>query len=452
MLLVAGCGGSPTAPSDGSAGGSTGAVISGTVTRGQSGLVLSGLTAQVVGTGLTAPVADTGAFEIPGVPAGTARLQFRNDAINATTEVANVSLNQFITLQVQLNATSATIVDETRTEKVSLCHAEGNGQYHLIDISVSAEATHRAHGDGKIGDPVPGQANRTFDASCRPIGPSISIEKLTNDQDADDAPGPSITVGSPVTWKYVLTNDGNTSLTNVKVVDDKGVVVTCGQTTLAVAATMTCTGSGLVTAIGPYRNLGTVTANWANATGSGTVTDADPSNYLGITPIDIEKLTNGEEADFAPGPSVLIGSAVLWEYRLTNIGTVPLTAVAVTDDRGVAVSCPQATLAPGASITCTGSGVAVAGQYRNIGTVTANWSVGAVSGVVTDTDASHYLGVTEDDGPKVTLCHRTGAGFYVKITVGASAEPAHRAHGDAMVGEAVPDMPGRVFTANCGVQ
>ena len=32
------------------------------------------------------------------------------------------------------------------------------------------------------------------------------------------------------------------------------------------------------------------------------------------------------------------------------------------------------------------------------------------------------------------------------------AEPAHRAHGDGKIGEAVPASPGRVFDAGCGVR
>ena len=78
-----------------------------------------------------------------------------------------------------------------------------------------------------------------------------------------------------------------------------------------------------------------------------------------------------------------------WTYLVTNTGTEPLTNVVVGDDRGVAVSCSgQTTLAAGQSMTCTGTGVATAGQYTNIGTVTAT----APSGQVTDSDASHYYG------------------------------------------------------------
>jgi probable HAF family extracellular repeat protein len=50
--------------------------------------------------------------------------------------------------------------------KVQLCHYTGNGSYHLIDVSLDAEAAHRAHGDGKIGEAVPGSPGKVFTASC----------------------------------------------------------------------------------------------------------------------------------------------------------------------------------------------------------------------------------------------------------------------------------------------
>jgi hypothetical protein len=36
----------------------------------------------------------------------------------------------------------------------------------LINISVSAEPAHLAHGDGYPGQAVPGQLNRTFTSTC----------------------------------------------------------------------------------------------------------------------------------------------------------------------------------------------------------------------------------------------------------------------------------------------
>jgi hypothetical protein len=36
--------------------------------------------------------------------------------------------------------------------------------------------------------------------------------------------------------------------------------------------------------------------------------------------------------------------------------------------------------------------------------------------------------------------------------VSVNAEPAHRAHGDGKIGEAVPGSPGSIFGAGCAVQ
>jgi hypothetical protein len=302
----------------------------------------SGMTVTVVGTNLTTSVDILGQFELAGVPSGNVQLLFKHGSVSATVQLSNVAEGELVQIQVNVSGTAATIVNEVRsTGKVSLCHSTGNGSYHVIDVSVSAESAHRAHGDGAVGDRVPADTTKVFDANCRAVA----------------------------------------------------VAVTAG--------------------------------------------------------VGIKKSTNGQDADDAPGPTIAVGSAVAWQYVVTNSGQVALTNVVVADDRGVAVSCPSATLAIGQSMPCTGSGVATAGQYRNVGTVTAN----SAAGPVTAADASHYFGQapSEEAGPKVQLCHRTGNGQFHLIEVSMNAEPAHRAHGDAKVGEAVPGSPGKVFTASCGV-
>jgi len=87
--------------------------------------------------------------------------------------------------------------------------------------------------------------------------------------------------------------------------------------------------------------------------------------------IDIEKATDGLDADTPTGPYVTTGSNVTWTYAVTNTGETELTDIAVFDDLEGAVSCPQDTLAAGASMTCTLSGSAIAGQYANEVEVTA---------------------------------------------------------------------------------
>jgi hypothetical protein len=354
LAAVAACGGGPASPSriDGTTiaglvnvNGSAAAAPRGAVRTPSTAATApvaeaTNLSVTVVGTNLSAPVEASGYFQLPGVPAGTVRLQFRDAAVDATVEIANVGKESLIEVEVRLSGTSAVIVDEVRSNsKLSLCHRTGTGSYHMIDVSESAEPAHKAHGDGKVGDPVPGEQKMTFDQNCKVVGPAIRIKKFTNGEDADDAPGPTVVVGSPVTWKY----------------------------------------------------------------------------------------------------------------DVTNTGTIPLTNVAVVDDKGVTVTCPAATLAVGQSMTCTGSGLAVVGQYSNVGTVTAS----STSGSVTASDASHYFGqvpgTTTDEGPKVQICHRTGNGSYHLIDISISAEPAHRAHGDATIGEAVPGSPGKKFGAGCSV-
>ena len=265
--------GNPAAPSGGA-----GATIAGMVSRSTDPL---GLTVSVVGTDLSAVVESSGYFQIARVPSGNVQLKFKDAAVDATAQLLNVAQDEFIEIQVQVSGGSATIMSESRSSgKVSLCHRTGSGEHHLIDVSVNAEPAHRAHGDAKIGEPVPGTQRQVFDANCRPVGPAVKIEKSTNGEDADNAPGPSILVGSAVTWRYVVTNTGTTNLTGVVVTDDRGVSVSCGggQTTLSVGQVMTCAGTGVAT-LGQYRNVGKVTANYV----AGAVDDSDPSHYLGVT-------------------------------------------------------------------------------------------------------------------------------------------------------------------------
>jgi hypothetical protein len=298
----------------------------------------------VVGTDLATTVGSDGRFQFVDVPSGSVRLQFTGTGVDVTTTISNVTSDQFIEIQVQISNTSAVVVADSREGKVTMCHVEGNGSYHSISVSTSAEPTHRAHGDGKIGEPVPGQTALTFDENCQPAGPSVAIEVFTNGHNANTPTGPSIVVGSPVAWTYLVTNSGTANLTNLVVADSRGVAVNC---------------------------------------------------------------------------------------------------------HGVA------SLAPNASVQCDASGSAVLGQYSNVGSVTASWTLGGSSGTATDSDPSHYLGIPASAGgaaATVTLCHKLGNGRYSLLTVDQDAEPAHRQHGDAKVGEAVPGVAGKIFGPACSVQ
>ncbi len=164
--------------------------------------------------------------------------------------------------------------------------------------------------------------------------------------------------------------------------------------------------------------------------GATSSTDSNP-NALGTTPpisltaaehnptidagiwraepeIVVKKYTNGFDADLITGPFVPVGSTVTWTYVITNSGNQTLTQVTLNDDKlpGTVTAClPQAglsALTPGAAITCTATGIAVAGQYTNLATVTGTYDI-EQGRVVTDEDPSHYFG----DLPKIKITKYT---------------------------------------------
>lgn len=112
--------------------------------------------------------------------------------------------------------------------------------------------------------------------------PGIDIKKYTNGLNADMPPGPEIPAGDEVIWHYVVTNTGDTILTNITVTDDQGVSVTCPAENLEAGDSMICSGTGSATE-GQYENIGTVEAIDPV---SNSVTDSDISHYLGMAPED----------------------------------------------------------------------------------------------------------------------------------------------------------------------
>lgn len=76
--------------------------------------------------------------------------------------------------------------------------------------------------------------------------------------------------------------------------------------------------------------------------------------------------------------SIEANTVVQWNYVVQNSGSEPLEQLVVSDDRGVAVTCPSTSLAVGASMTCQGSGsVGTSSPYSNLGQVIGE---GAITG------------------------------------------------------------------------
>jgi uncharacterized repeat protein (TIGR01451 family) len=160
-----------------------------------------------------------------------------------------------------------------------------------------------------------------------PAAPAITLDKLTNGSD-----GPSVLVGSTVTWTYLVTNTGNVDLYNITVVDDMGTPsnteddIQVGTiTSLAPQAFQTLTLTGTAIA-GPYSNTATVRGELLNS--ERFVSDSDASNYIGTVlqsaAINVVKSSTTTEVN-------TIDQNVPYTFTVTNVGNVALTNIIVTD-------------------------------------------------------------------------------------------------------------------------
>jgi hypothetical protein len=173
-------------------------------------------------------------------------------------------------------------------------------------------------------------------------------------------------VGETISYTFVVTNDGNVTLTNVSVTDTKVAVVTCPGgnpiPTLApgTANAVTCTGSYTLTQAdidaGQVINTATATAS--------PVSDTDSDTTSLTTAASVQLVKTGVWND-APIIGVAeVGETISYTFVVTNDGNLTLTDVSVTDSKVAVVTCPGGnpipTLAPGAAVTCTGTYVLTA--------------------------------------------------------------------------------------------
>ncbi|MBT8039440.1 MAG: hypothetical protein KJN78_04320 [Gammaproteobacteria bacterium] len=234
---------------------------------------------------------------------------------------------------------------ENGLTKAELC-ARYEGQQAFFTNSASVTGSCRAAGEGVSA--VSATASDIAVIDCDPylnVDPEITIEKSTNGDDADTAPGPSIAVGLPVTWDYVVTNTGEVPLTIESVLDDREGAVTCDTLELGAGESTDCNAISGVALGGQYENMATVTATAVNGK---RASDTDPSHYLGLAP-SIDLVKTAEPLIFTAEDTIS------YTFVVTNDGSVPLTDVALVDDLDglQALQCPQTTLDVGEDMTCT---------------------------------------------------------------------------------------------------
>lgn len=215
-------------------------------------------------------------------------------------------------------------------------------------------------------------------------------------------------VGEKVTFTVVVANSGNVALTGVAVTDPM-VSLTCSPTTpasLAAGASITCTGSYVVTQAdvdaGSITN--TATANGTDPNGTPT-SGKDSATVIGIDPL-LQGLTVTKQA--SPSTFASAGEPITFTVVVANTATKTLSNVTVSDPM-VSLTCspstPVTALSPGQQITCSGT-------YR---TSQADVDAGAFTNTATAT-GTDPAGKSVTAGGSATITSKAAAGLKVTKT------------------------------------
>ena len=216
--------------------------------------------------------------------------------------------------------------------------------YSLTQDDVDAgvvDNTATAIGTPPSGEDVTAQHSTSTPLPANPV--------LAMDKQAATPSGSS--AGDTVGYAFVLTNNGNVTLTQIQVEDSLVGAVTCPQAELAPAESIECEATYSLTQADV--DSGHI-ANSATAIGSpprgADVTASDSTD----TPIEAGPAITLDKRGGSPSGNT-VGSTIEYTFIVSNPGNVTLTTVGVSDPKAGAVVCPEDTLAPGASTTCTAS-------------------------------------------------------------------------------------------------
>ena len=271
------------------------------------------------------------------------------------------------------------------------------------DCVISGTGTTVASGSGATGTfTMPNLGSSGGGVVCTitnaPIQPAITVVK------SHGTPS-GATAGSTVVYSFLVTNTGNVPLTSVGVTDPKVTSVLCPVSTLAVAASTTCTATYTLTQAdinaGVVNNTATATGTAPNA----VVVTATSSDVLSIART--AALTLDKQAGTPSGNTV--GSTIAYTFVVTNTGNVTLNPVTVTDPKVGTLSCPTSTLTPGATTSCTGTYTLTAtdvdaGHVANTATATGT----PPAGVTPAPSATDSTDTVIPSNPAITVDKQAG--------------------------------------------
>jgi hypothetical protein len=225
-------------------------------------------------------------------------------------------------------------------------------------------------------------------------------------------------VGELITYTFVVTNTGNVTLTNVTVTDPLAGLsaITCDAYTIPVGGFITCTATYAVTQAdidaGSVYNLATADSDESGPDDDDNTEPLPQNAAISLNKVTVDGISAGD------GLNILIGESITWKYTVKNTGNVTLFSITVTDDQSVDIDCNGgmnttsdhiiASMVPNATVVCTASGTATAGQYNNQGNVTALPPTSMPQTPITDDDTSSYFGAD----PQIAVAKVTVDGTY----------------------------------------
>ena len=252
------------------------------------------------------------------------------------TNLGNVPISD---IAVADNKTTVTIKNGTLAPGKSV---KGTGAYTITQDDITAgSVTNTATATGTFNGSTVTTNTETVTVTAEQTK-ALKIKKTADTKTYN-------TTGQTINYTYTVTNSGNVPISGIVVNDNKATVVIDNE----IAPGSSVTGIGTYTITLDDMISGSVT-NTATATGTFNG-DTVTSNTVTVT-IKAKQspaLTITKTAD--PTTFSTEGQTIAYTYTVTNSGNVPVSNIEVDDDKVSVVTISSDTLAPGSSVTGTGT-------------------------------------------------------------------------------------------------
>lgn len=254
-----------------------------------------------------------------------------------------------------------------------------------------------------------------------PLVSSLSLVKSATPSDVD-----SYELGTEITYSFVATNTGNVAITAPQINE-------LTFTGAGALSPLDCTAVPVLMPGAQFVCTATYTLQQADIDAGGmnntaTVSGTDPDGNTVTSPEDDAPTPTPAapsisiDKSASAGPFTAAGQLVTYSFLVTNTGNVTLSNVAVADDpvpftgSGVLspVTCPETTLIPGATVTCTAT-YALTQVDVDRGSVDNTATASAVAPSAADVlSAPDTANVTITQAPSLSLVKTAGPGGFTE--------------------------------------